>query len=173
MGRSHISAVAVLGAWIMSTLCIWFAATRSFATVDSVWKRAPPQFAEITKPLGEASTRLVLHDMASEVNRALFWGYGTVQITFGIILFLLVWSQTPRHALDTGLTAAMLILAIILTLVFTPLIISVGRSIEFLPRHPPPPEMAHFWMLHGAFTSLDGIKLLAGVGLLVRWILRG
>ena len=66
----------------------------------------------------------------------------------------------------------MLVLAVIVTVVLTPLITSVGRSIDFLPRNPPPPVMPRFWMLHGAFTSLDGIKLLAGIGLLVRWVFR-
>ena len=80
--------------------------------------------------------------------------------------------QNPRRALDSGLIAAMLVLAVILTVVLTPLIVAVGRSIDFLPRNPAPPEMARFWMLHGAFTSLDGLKLLAGVGLLLRWVFR-
>ncbi len=172
MGRSQVLAVAILSAWIASTLCMWFAATRSFATVESVRKRAEPQFVEITKPLGEAPTRVVLRYMASEINRTLFWGYGAVQIGFGALLFLLVLRQSPRHTLDIGLVATMLTLSIILTLVITPMVTSVGRSIDFLPRNPPPPIMPRFWMLHGSFTSLDGVKLLASIGLLIRWILR-
>jgi hypothetical protein len=172
MGRSQVLAAAILGAWIMSTLCMWFAATRSFATVERVMKGGQPQFVEITKPLGEASTRMVIRHMASEINRTLFWGYGALQIGFGVLLFLLVLRQTPRHTLDISLVATMLAFSLILTLVLTPLITSVGRSIDFLPRNPPPPVMPRFWMLHGSFTSLDGVKLLAGIGLLIRWILR-
>lgn len=172
MGRSQVLAVAILGAWMMSTLCMWFAATRSFSTVERVMQSGQPQFTEITKPLGEASTRMVIRHMASEINRSLFWGYGVLQIAFGLILFLLVLRQMPRHSLDVGLVAAMLVLSIILTLVITPMVTSVGRSIDFLPRNPPPPIMPRFWMLHGAFTSLDGLKLLAGMGLLIRWIFR-
>jgi len=78
--------------------------------------------------------------------------------------------QSPRHALDISLAATMLVLSLIVTLALTPLITSVGRSIDFLPRNPPPQVMPRFWMLHGAFTSLDGVKLLAGIGLLIRWI---
>src|SRR5579872_5266866 len=173
MGRTRALAVALMGAWIMSTLCMWFAATRSFATVESVLKRADPQFVEITKPLAEGSARVVLRYMASEINRSLFWGYGALQIAFGAVLLFIVLRQTPRHALDTGLAAAMLVLAVILTLALTPLIVSVGRSIDFLPRNPPPPAMPRFWKLHGAFTSLDGIKLIAGIGLLTRWLVGG
>jgi hypothetical protein len=171
MGRSQLLAVAILGAWIASTLCMWFAATRSFATVERVMKGGQPQFVEITKPLGEASTRMVVRHMASEINRTLFQGYGVLQLVFGALLFLLVVRQTPRHSLDVGLVAAMLVLSVILTVVITPMVTSVGRSIDFLPRNPPPPIMPRFWMLHGSFTSLDGLKLLAGIGLLIRWIM--
>jgi len=172
MERTQALAVAILGAWIACTLCMWFAATRSFSTVERVLARAEPPFVETTKPLGEASTRVVLRYLASEINRTLFWGYGALQVGLGAILFLLVWRQTPRSAIDMAVVATMLALASILTLVITPLLVSIGRSIDFLPRHPPPPIMPRFWALHGAFTGLDGVKLLAGVGLMVRWIFR-
>ncbi len=172
MGRSQVLAVAILGAWIMSTLCMWFAATRSFATVESVLKRASPQFVETTKPLGEDSTRVVLRYMASEINRTLFWGYGALQILSGAILLVLVWRQSPRNSLDAGVVIAMLALSVILTVFITPWLVSIGRGIDFLPRNPPPPIMPRFWALHGAYTGLDGVKLLAGIGLLIRWIFR-
>ncbi len=166
-------AVVVLSAWIMSTLCMWFAATQSFHTVDRVMQSPAPQLAEITKPLGEESTRMVLRHMAAEINRSVFWGYGALQIAMGAILFLLVWKQKPRSHLDVGVVATMLALSIILTIVITPWIVSLGRSIDFLPRNPPPPVMPRFWALHGSFTGLDGVKMLAGFALLLRWILRG
>ncbi len=172
MGRSQVLAVAILGAWIMSTLCMWFAATRSFATVETVLKRAEPQFVTTTKPLGDDPTRVVLRYMASEINRTLFWGYGALQILLGVILLLLVWRQSPRPALDVGVVIAMLTLSVILTVVITPWLISIGRDIDFLPRDPPPPIMPRFWALHGSYTGLDGVKLLAGIGLLIRWIFR-
>ena len=172
MARSQVLAVAILSAWLVSTLCMWFAATRSFATVESVIKRADPQFVETTKPLGEGPTRVVLRYMASEINRTLFWGYGALQIVLGALLFLLLWRETPRNAVDVGMVAAMLALSVILTLAITPMIVALGRSIDFLPRNPPPPVMPRFWALHGSFTGLDGVKLLAGFGLLIRWIFR-
>src|SRR5208282_198646 len=122
MGRTQVLAVAILGAWIASTLCMWFAATRSFATVERVMKGGQPEFVEITKPLGEASTRMVVRHMASEINRTLFRGYGALQLLFGAILFLLVLRQSPRHTLDISLVATMLLLSVVLTLVITPMV---------------------------------------------------
>ena len=174
MGRSQVLAVAILGAWIMSTLCMWFAATRSFATVESVLKRAEhPQFVETTKPLGEGlhARGAALHGLGNQSHAFLgvrrapdrVWGR-----------FCSCWSggRQPRNAVDIGVVATMLALSVILTLVITPLLVSLGRSIDFLPRNPPPPVMPRFWALHGSFTGLDGVKLLAGIGLLIRWIFR-
>jgi len=172
MGRLQVLAVAILSAWIMSTLCMWFAATRSFSTVDSVITRAEPQFVATTKPLGEGPTRVVLRYMAAEINRSLFWGYGALQMVLGGILLALLWRQKPRNGVDVGVVSAMLALSVILTAIITPWITSLGRSIDFLPRNPPPPVMPRFWALHGSFTGLDGVKLLAGIGLLMRWIFR-
>ena len=172
MGRSQVLAVAILGAWIMATLGMWFAATRSFATIERVMKDEEPQFVETTKPLGEPSTRLVVRYTAAEINRALFRGYGALQIGLGAVLFLLVRLQKPRNAFDLGAVTAMLVLSVVLTVGITPLVTTLGRSIDFLPRNPPPPVMPRFWALHATFTALDGVKLLAGVGLLIRWILR-
>jgi hypothetical protein len=87
-------------------------------------------------------------------------------------LFLLLWRQTPRDAVGIGVVATMLALSAILTFVITPLIISLGRSMDFVPRNPPPSVMPRFWALHGSFTGLDGVKFLAGLGLLLRWIFR-
>ena len=172
MGRLHMLAVAILSAWIMSTLCMWFAATQSFGTVDRMMKSPAPQLAQISKPLGEESTRIVLRHAASEINRSLFWGYGVLQIVAGVILCLLVWKRKPRSHIDVGVVTTMLILVVILTAVITPWLVSLGRSIDFLPRNPPPTVMPRFWALHGTFTGLDALKLAAGFILLVRWIVK-
>jgi hypothetical protein len=67
----------------------------------------------------------------------------------------------------------MLAVVLILAFVVTPQIIALGRSLDFVPRNPPSPEMGRFGMLHGAYTGLDGLKLVAGLTMLVRWIMRG
>jgi hypothetical protein len=164
--------VAILSAWLITTPFMWFAATQSFATVDRILRTAKPQFLEATKGMAEGQTRVVLRHLASEINRAYFWGYGLAQAVFGVVLLFLLWRETPRDTLGFGVVCAILGLVLILTLVITPMIASLGRSIDFVSRNPPPPVMPRFWALHGAFTGLDGVKFLAGLGLLIRWILR-
>jgi len=171
MGRMHVVAIALLGMWLGWTVFMWFAATRTFRTVDRVLNSPNPQFAAATQPLGHDETRVVLRHLASEINRTFFGAYGVAQILLGIVLLILIWRQTPRDTLALVLASVMLGLVLILTSVITPQIISLGRSIDFLPRNPEPAVMPRFWMLHGAFTGLDGVKLLAGLVLLARWII--
>jgi hypothetical protein len=171
MGRTSILAVALLSAWLAATLFMWFAATRSFSTVDRVLANRTPQFVEATKLLPEGQTRLLFRYLASEINRTYFWAYGVAQTLLGLVLLLLLWRPTPRDTIALAVVGGMLGLVLILTLVITPLMVSLGRSIDFVPRNPPPPIMPRFWALHGAFTGLDGVKFLAGLGLLIRWIL--
>ena len=61
----------------------------------------------------------------------------------------------------------MLAIAVILTVVVTPPIVSVGRSLDFVPRDPPPPSLATFGILHAAYTMLEMLK--AAMGTCAAW----
>ena len=171
MARTQAVAISILSLWIGLTLAMWFVATRSFRTVDRVLSQPRPEFTRIVEPLRPDQSRVMLRYLASEINRALFGAYGWAQILLGVLLVLLLWRQTPRDTIGFAASWVMLGLAVILTFVIQPWIVSIGRSIDFVPRQPAPPLMPRFWRLHGAFTGLDGVKCLAGLGLLLRWIL--
>jgi hypothetical protein len=170
MGRTHLLATAILGIWVGWTLAMWFAATRSFRTVDRVLEEPTGELQQALTPLGHQQARTVLRHLASEINRTYFGAYGWAQLLLGGILLALLWYEARRATLGVVLASVMLGLVVILTVIVQPMIVSLGRSIDFVPRNPEPPQMARFWMLHGAFTGLDGVKLLAGLTLLVRLI---
>jgi hypothetical protein len=172
MTRTQVLAAAILDVWLGWTAAMWFAATRSFRTAERILKKPDPQFDQAIQPLGDGQARVVLRYLASEINRTYFRTYGWAQILLGIALLVSLWRQMPRDTIGIGLAGVMLALVIILTLVVQPMILSLGRSIDFVPRNPAPPQMPRFWMLHGAFTGLDAVKLLAGLGLLARLIFR-
>jgi hypothetical protein len=50
-----------------------------------------------------------------------------------------------------------------MTLWLQPEITAVGRGLDFVPREPAPPALSRFWVLHGAYTVLELVKLLIGV----------
>lgn len=163
-------AVAILSAWLAMTVCMWFAATCSFGAVRRVLEGSNPQLAETTKPLTADQTRLVMRHAASEINRTYFRAYGWAQMALGLGLLVLLVRQTPRDTASLIIVGAMLVVVVPLAFYVTPEIIALGRRIDFVPRDPAPPEMSRFRLLHGAFTILDGLKLLAGFGLLARWV---
>ena len=172
MTRIQASAIAILGVWLGWTLFMWFLAGRSFRTVERVLESSNPQVAETARPLAPDKERELLRHLASEINRTIFRAYGWAQIVLGALLLILFIQQAPRDNFGLALAGIMLALVLVLTFVVTPQIISLGRSLDFVPRTPPPPEFKRFWMLHGAFTGLDGLKLLAGLVLLGRLILK-
>jgi hypothetical protein len=172
MNRIQTLAVALVGVWLGWTLFMWFLAGRSFSTVERVLSKPNVHFSEATKSLSPEQTREALRCLASEINRTIFRAYGLGQIVLGALLLGLLYRQTPRDTFSVVVVGCMLAIVLILTLVVTPLVISLGRSIDFVPRTPPPPGLQRFWMLHGAFTGLDGIKLLAGLVLIGRWIFK-
>jgi hypothetical protein len=56
----------------------------------------------------------------------------------------------------------MLAISLLMLVWLTPQVTAVGRSLDFVPREPPPPSLRRFWILHGLYTSLELVKLLLG-----------
>jgi hypothetical protein len=53
----------------------------------------------------------------------------------------------------------------------TPSIVTLGRSLDFVPRAPAPPGLQRFWVLHATYTSLEMLKLIVGAAV-TWWIVR-
>src|ERR1700693_4511429 len=144
MARSQLLSTAILGLWVGITLFMWFAAATSFSTVDRVLQSQNPELANITKPLSPAETREVLRHLASETNRTFFGTYNWAQMLLGALLLFLLLRQSPRDATALALAGTMLVVVLILSFIVTPQIVTLGRSLDFVPRIPPPPEMGRF-----------------------------
>ena len=149
-----------MGAWLAGSLVMWFVATQNFRTVDRVLARPTPGAAPVLRSLPAETPRPLLRHLASELNRVYFVAWGLFQIPLGVaVLGLMAWSRRRAEAL---LAAAMLALVVLLLFGVTPQIVSLGRSLDFVPRNPPPPQMSTFWRLHAAYTGLDLVKVLLG-----------
>ena len=93
--------------------------------------------------------------------------WNVAQVVLGITaLWLIARSgKGDRASLQPATRGVIVMLGIVvLMLVYlTPAIVSLGRSLDFVPRDPAPPDVQRFWILHAAYTSLEVIKLLVGV----------
>ena len=155
----------LLGAWMGGTLLIWLVATVSFRNVDRVLSRPTPEAAPTLLSVPEAARRPVLRHLASEFNRWLFQLWGALQLVLGAAVLVLLLRQTPRTPANLTLAGLLLVLVVVMLGVITPALTSLGRTLDFVPRSPPPPEMATFGKLHAAYSFLDLIKLVL-VGIL-------
>ena len=161
------AATFCLGLWVMGTVCVSVAATQNFYTIDRLLAAGGhPSFAEGVDRLGAPAARDLLRYLSSELNRLFFQYWNLFQMPLGGVTLWLVLGPAGDRRLR-WLVGAMLAIAVLLTVVVTPPIISIGRGLDFAPRDPPPPSLATFGVLHAAFTSLEMLK--AGLGACAVW----
>jgi hypothetical protein len=157
----------VLGLWIAGSLAMLVVATQNFRTVDRLLSSsANATFSSQVKSIGQPASRELLRYLSSELNRLYFQIWNLAQVVLGLVALWLVWRSTATARWGV---VAMLVVVAVMTLWLQPEITSVGRSLDFVPREPPPPALGRFWVLHGAYTVLELFKLLVGLVVTV-WI---
>ena len=169
--RKQQWAVFCMAAWLTGTIFSVVVATQNFYTIDRLLAYSPnPSFHAAVDKLGAPLGRELLRYLSSELNRLYFQYWNLAQLAVGILaLWLVVKLPVDKRAV-WGIVA-MLAVALFLTAVLTPPIVSVGRSLDFVPRDPPPPELRTFGLLHAAFTVATFVNIVLGV-LVTLWIQR-
>ncbi len=166
-------ALVLLGAWLLGIAAMAAVALVNFGTVDDLLHGLPNEtFADGVRTLDQESVpsaRDFLRFLVSELNRTFFWQWGLVEAGIGALVTFLIW---PLGGKARYVVAAMWVLTLVLTFGVTPPIVSVGRELDFVPRDPPPPQLATFGLLHAAYTILDGVKLVLGL-LGIWWVSAG
>jgi len=104
--------------------------------------------------------RDLLRYLSSELNRLYFQLWNGAQIVLGVLALWLI--ADSAKTVKWGI-AAMLASVVLMLVYLTPAIVTLGRSLDFVPRDPAPPGMSRFWILHAAYTSLEMLKLVVGV----------
>jgi hypothetical protein len=152
-----------MGVWLTGTVAMAVVATENFYTIDRLLEgRANPVFAADIDKFGRDATREVLRYLSSELNRLYFQLWNVVQLAVGILALWLV-VKLPGANKPKWWIVCMLAIVLFLTVLITPFILSVGRSIDFVPRDPPPAGLRTFGLLHATYTVLDGIMLILGI----------
>jgi hypothetical protein len=158
-----------MGAWLSGTVLVSVVATENFYTIDRLLAgSASPAFSSIVAQLGRPQTRDLLRYLASELNRLYFQLWNITQLALGLLVLWLI-GRAPSVTKARWGIAGMLGLVGLMMVWLTPEIISVGRSLDFVPRNPSPSALHRFWILHGVYTFLEGCKLVAG-GIVTVWI---
>ena len=157
------AAAFCLGLWVMGSLFVSVVAMQNFYTVDRLLDGSSHEtFRSVVSDLGRSSAREFLRYLSSELNRLFFQFWNIAQFGIGGITLALTWSLPGSRGVR-GLVMGMLVVLALLTLWVTPQILTVGRSLDFVPRAPPPPALRTFGVLHATYTSLELVKCAAGV----------
>ena len=160
-----------MAAWITGTLAMGVVATENFYTIDRLLEaRANSVFTADIDKLGHDATRELLRYLSSELNRLYFQYWNLAQLAVGILALWLVVKLPESGKAKWGIVL-MLGIVLFLTVLITPFILSVGRSIDFVPRDPPPDGLRTFGLLHATYTVLDGVELILGV-VVTLWLVK-
>ena len=164
-------AMFAMGAWIAGTVMVAVVAAENFYTVDRLLARSTNSvFASEIARVGDAEARDLLRYLSSELNRHYFRLWNVAQLTIGFLVLWLI-ARGPSTARARWGVLGMLALVTVASVWLTPQIVSVGRSLDFVPRNPVPSSLQWFWTLHGLYTVLEGCKLVVGLIVCV-WIAR-
>lgn len=143
----------------------WFGA-RSFETVHRVMNESNPVFAVQTRPLGQATTRMVLRHEIAEQNRYLFQNWEYIQLILGVGFFSYLLFGTLEGKFSLGLALFMLVITGIERFGISPELGSIGKAIDYLPADIATAERAKFWLLHSAYVGCEVVKFGVGIVLL-------
>ena len=164
-------AALLIGIWLGASILTDIAVTQNFQTVDRFLAAPgnPATSAELNQ-IGRPLERAILRRNAAEENNFLFTNWERSELALGSLLFLiLVFGDRPRKLL-MGLSLAMLVIVAAEHFLLTPPIVDLGRVIDELP--PASPVYKRFWMLHGAYSGLDILKMLLGAAFAFRLVVR-
>jgi hypothetical protein len=158
-----------MAVWLSGVVFIAVVATQNFFTIDRLLEAQPnPEFTMLTEKLGHSKMREVLRFLSSELNRLYFQYWNLAQLPIGILALWFV-VRVPGANKAKWAIVAMLGIVLFLTAFITPGILAVGRSLDFVPRDPPPPGLRTFGLLHATYTVMDGVLLILGV-LVTVWL---
>lgn len=147
-------------------------ATRNFRLVDELLQGSGnASFRALVVEWGDKPTREVLRYLASELNREYFQLWNIGQIVLGGVAALMLKRDAEHHRARILVVVALMLSAGMLVSL-TPMIIRLGRSLDFVPREPPPAGLSRFWVLHVVYTVIECAKLVL-LGLSAFWLARG
>jgi hypothetical protein len=133
-------------------------ATQNFRSVDRLLAAPGSAVAQVEK-IGHDQARAFLRYQVSEQNRWYFETWERIQLALAIALLAAILRQGRG-----GLIVAVMMFALLLLERFylTPEIVRLGRLIDFVPQAASSPERDLFWRFHGAYSSVELLKLALG-----------
>jgi hypothetical protein len=155
--------------WLSGSVFTAVVATQNFYTIDRLIDNSPNDvFRVVVETMENPPARDLLRYLSSELNRLYFQYWNLAQLPVGIIVLRLIVSIRGSRLATWGI-AAMLCVVLFLMVFIVPQMLSIGRSLDFVPRNPPPPGLRTFGLLHAAYAALTVVNVVLGT-LVTLWI---
>jgi len=153
--------------WLGASLFMAAVAAFSFRLVNELLLNPAVELAPYLKVLGAEKMRVLARYQAAEFNRALFEGWGLTQILLGLLIFGILLFGTKEGKLILSISLFMVLISTGMHLLVTPSIVGYGRSLDFVSPDKEPELRNRVKAFHNAYSTLEGVKILCGLTLLV------
>jgi hypothetical protein len=163
----------LLGAWLAGSAVMALVATQNFRAVDRLLLNPTPAASQEIRAMGRDSARMLFRWQAAEQNRILFEIWETSQLALGMTVFFVLLFASTESKWSLGLALAMLIVVIMERLILTPMLVGLGRLIDFVPPNVRSVERIKFTVLHSGYAGMEILKCVLGLILAGKLMLRG
>jgi len=162
----------LLGLWLGAGLFMDMVVTQNFRSVDRLLAHPAPPAAEQISKLGAESARVFLRHQVSEQNRWYFETWGTMETILGAVLLMVLLFGSTENNVTLLISLLMLLIAVVQRFTLTPLMVALGKLIDWIPADQPAAERTRFWMLHNAYVGLELLNWALGLFLTARLLFR-
>lgn len=164
----HRCATLILGIWLGVSVFMDFVATSNFKTVSRVMGSLDLRAVEAAKKVSDPDAlRQLLRYFAGETNRYLFEQWEWTELMLGLLLFLVLVFGRTYQKFAMSMCLLMLLIVAVQRFKLTPAITELGREIDFSPT-----ASKRFAVFHAAYGYSEIAKLLMGVAMAVRLLIR-
>ncbi|HEY3840786.1 MAG TPA: hypothetical protein VGL72_29640 [Bryobacteraceae bacterium] len=145
-----------------------YVATQNFHNVDRVLASIDVRAIDTARKLGDReAARQLLRYSAGETNRYLFEQWEWTELFLGLLLLGVLVLCRTNPVLAMACCIAMMAIVAVQRFELTPAITTIGRELEFSAA-----ASRRFAAFHAAYRYVEIAKLLLGVGLIVRLLIR-
>jgi hypothetical protein len=158
--RMRALLILILGLWLGGSLVTGAVTSYNFAGMPDLLERNPKLagHAGFDPADTEAKKQSLLWVHASELNRVYFEAWNRTQLALAALALALALLSRAGRAI-TVLLALSLALVAWVHFGIEPQVVELGRQLDFVPRTPPPPQVAPFQRLHGIYFSAELARL--------------
>jgi hypothetical protein len=163
-------ATFLLGLWLGGIVFMGVIATHNLLSSQDIARLAERQSRAALDSVGPDNVIALLRFQAAELNRWYFNLWGIVQVLIGLGVALLLAKSFGVSRWMIAVASSMLTGALIQALFITPKVVDIGRILDFAAPSAYYAERAAFKAYHAAYSTIELLKLLAGLVLSARLV---